>query len=162
MLLSAFTLTHVVISLAGIGTGFVVLYGLIVAKRLDHATAIFLLTTVLTSVTGFFFPFEHFMPSHALGILSLLVLAVAVYARYGRHLAGAWRATYVISAVIALYFNVFVLIAQMFMKVDALKALAPTQSEPPFLVTQLVVMAIFVGLTIAATIKFRIKPIGTT
>jgi hypothetical protein len=162
MFLTAFTLAHVVISLVGIGSGFVVLYGLFTGKRFDFWTALFLLTTVLTSVTGFFFPFERFLPSHGLGLLSLLVLAVAIFARYSRHLAGAWRRTYVISAVIALYFNVFVLIAQLFMKVDALKALAPTQSELPFLLTQLFVMAVFVGFAIAAAIKFRTDPIRTT
>ena len=156
------TFVHVVISLVGIGSGFVVVYGLIAAKRFDFWTALFLLTTVLTSVTGFFFPVERFLPSHAVGILSLLVLAVAIFARYNRHLAGAWRPTYVISAVVALYFNVFVLIAQLFLKVPALKALAPTQSEPPFLLTQLVVMAVFVGLAIAGVIKFRTDPIRTT
>ncbi len=159
--MTPFTFLHVLISLVGIGSGFVVMYGLIAAKRLDLWTGLFLLTTVLTSVTGFFFPFEHFMPSHAVGILSLLVLAVAIYARYARHLAGAWRPTYVISAVIALYFNVFVLIAQLFLNVDALKALAPTQSEPPFLLTQLVVMAVFIALAIAAAIKFRVELIRT-
>jgi len=142
----------------GIGSGLVVVYGLIAAKRLDVWTALFLLSTVLTSVTGFFFPVERFLPSHAVGILSLLVLAVAIFARYNRHLAGAWRPTYVVSAVVALYFNVFVLIAQLFLKVPALKALAPTQSEPPFLLTQLVVMAVFVGLAIAGVIKFRNMP----
>jgi hypothetical protein len=106
-------------------------------------------------VTGFLFPFHRFLPSHGVGIVSLLVLAVAVLARYAFHLAGAWGRTYAISAMIALYLNVFVLIAQAFQKVPALKAMAPTQSEPPFLVTQLVVMVLFVALTIAAARRFR-------
>lgn len=155
MFLATFTLTHVAISLVGIGSGFVVLYGLLTAKRLDNWTALFLVTTVLTSVTGFLFPATHFTPGHAVGILSLLTLSVAIFARYGRHLAGAWRTTYVISALIALYFNVFVLVAQSFQKVPALATLAPTQSEPPFLVAQLVVLALFIAAGIVATIRFR-------
>jgi hypothetical protein len=98
------------------------------------------------------------MPSHAIGILSLIVLALAIFARYGRHLAGAWCRTYVISAVLALYFNVFVLIAQTFQKVPALKAIAPTQSEPPFAIAQLVVLVLFVVFGVAAAIKFRNGP----
>src|SRR5258707_411547 len=135
--------------------GFIVMFGLFAAKRLDSWTAIFLVSTVATSVTGFLFPFHRFLPSHAVGIVSLLVLAVAILARYAFHLAGAWRRTYAISAMIALYLNVFVLIAQGFQKVPSLKAMAPTQSEPPFLVTQLVVMVLFVVLTIAAARRFR-------
>jgi hypothetical protein len=110
-------------------------------------------------VTGFVLPFEHFMPSHAVGILSLVVLTAAIVARYALHLAGIWRRIYVVNAVIALYLNVFVLIAQLFQKVEALRALAPNQSEPPFLLTQLVVLVLFVGIGIAATIKFRAMPI---
>jgi hypothetical protein len=160
--LTIFTLAHVVLSLVGIGSGLVVLGGLFAAKRLDHWTALFLWTTVLTSVTGFFFPVEHFMPSHALGIVSLLVLAVAMVARYPFHLSGGWRPAYVVSSVIALYLNVFVLIVQLFQKVPALHTLAPTQSEPPFLLTQFLVLATFVALAIAATIKFRKQPVDTT
>jgi hypothetical protein len=148
------TLVHVVLSLIGISSGFVVVYGLLTAKRLDAWTALFLATTVATSVTGFLFPFHKFLPSHAIGILSLVVLAIAIFARYVRHLAGGWRRAYVITAVIALYFNVFVLIAQAFMKVPALKALAPTQSEPPFLIAQLVCLVLFVVLGIGAAKRF--------
>ena len=110
---------------------------------------------MLTSVTGFFFPFHKLLPSHILGVISLVVLAIAIPARYAFHLAGPWRRTYVITAMIAQYLNVFVLVAQAFQKVPALKALAPTQSEPPFLISQVVVMVIFIGLIIAAAIKFR-------
>jgi hypothetical protein len=149
------TFVHVVLSLIGIFSGFVVVFGMLTAKRLDGWTALFLATTVATSVTGFLFPFHGFLPSHVLGILSLLVLPVAIVARYGRQLAGGWRRTYVITAMIALYLNVFVLIAQLFMKVPALKAMAPTQSEPPFKLTQLVVLVVFVVLAIAAAKKFR-------
>jgi hypothetical protein len=150
-----FTLTHVVISLVGIGSGFVVLFGLFSAKRLDGWTALFLVTTVLTSVTGFFFPVHKFMPSHALEIICLLVLALAIMARYPRRLGEGWRSAYVISAVIALYFNVFVLVVQVFGKVPALKALAPTQSEPPFAVAQSIVLILFILFGILGTRRFR-------
>jgi magnesium-transporting ATPase (P-type) len=106
-------------------------------------------------VTGFFFPFHGVTPAIVVGVISLVVLAVAIIARYVRRLAGAWRWIYVVTVMIALYLNVFVLIVQLFQKVPALKALAPTQSEPPFAVTQLVVLALFVVLTIMAAIKFR-------
>jgi hypothetical protein len=153
--MSTFTLVHVGISLVGILSGLVVVFGLLSGKRLDGWTALFLVTTVLTNVTGFFFPFEGFKPSYVIGALSLVLLALAIEARYRRNLAGGWRRTYVISAVMALYFNVFVLVAQLFEKVPALKALAPTQSEPPFAVAQGVVLAIFVGLGIFAVKGFR-------
>jgi hypothetical protein len=139
--MTTFTFVHVVL--------------LFVGERLDGWTAFFLATTVLTSMTGFLFPFHKFLPSHGDDIVSLMALAVAIMARYAQHLAGAWRRIYLIIAIIALYLNVFVLIAQLLQKVPALKAMAPTQSEPPFLVTQLVVMALFVALTIIATIRFR-------
>jgi hypothetical protein len=163
MIFGATTLAHVhvVISLIGILSGFVVVFGLIGSKRLNAWTAVFLTTTVLTSVTGFLFPFHKFLPSHGVGIVSLIVLALAIPARYVFHLAGGWRRTYVITATAALYLNVFVLIAQLFMKVPALKALAPTQSEPPFLVSQLVVMALFIVLGVFATIKFRTEQLRT-
>ncbi len=112
------------------------------------------MTTAATSVTGFLFPFHKLLPSHILGIISLVVLAVTIPALYTFHLAGPWRRVYVIGAVIALYLNVFVLIAQFFMKIPALKALAPTQSEPPFLATQVVVMLIFIVLGVLAVKRF--------
>jgi hypothetical protein len=157
MTLSTFTLFHVVLSLVGIASGFIVVYGLLAGKRLDAWTATFLIFTVLTSATGFFFPFTHLLPSHIVGILSLLVLAVAIAARYARHLEGIWRLTYVVTAMIALYLNVFVGLVQSFEKVPTLKALAPTQKEPPFLIAQLVVMAIFIALTILAARRFRLS-----
>ncbi len=153
--MTIFTFVHVALSLLGIFSGFVVVFGLLTAKRLDGWTALFLVSTVLTSVTGFFFPFHRFLPSHALGIISLLVLPIAIFARYGRHLTGAWRRIYVVTAMIALYLNVFVLIVQLFQKVPTLKAMASTQSEPPFKVTQLVALALFVLLTVVAAIRFR-------
>lgn len=158
MTTSTFTLVHVVLSLVGIGSGFIVIFGLLTGQRLDGWTAIFLVTTVLTSLTGFLFPFDHLLPSHKLGIISMVVLAVAILARYAFHLTGSWRRVYVISAAIALYLNVFVAVVQAFRKIPALKALAPTQKEPPFLVAQLVVMAIFVGLTILAAKRFHLEP----
>ena len=125
------------------------------AKRLDGWTALFLATTVLTSVTGFFFPVTGFLPSHAVGILSLVFLAAALFAFYVYHLAGAWRWIYVVGAVVALYFNVFVGVVQAFRKVSFLEPLAPTQSEPPFLVAQLAVMAIFIVLGVLAVRRFH-------
>jgi hypothetical protein len=122
---------------------------------LDGWTSTFLWTTVATSATGYLFPVHKFMPSHAVGILSLIALTLAILGRYRFGLAGAWRKTYVISAVIALYFNVFVLVAQLFMKVPALHALAPTGTEPAFVAAQLVVMVLFVALGIGATLKFH-------
>lgn len=153
--LTIFTAVHVLLSLIGILAGFVVVYGLITAKRMDGWTATFLWTTILTSVTGFLFPFHKLLPSHILGILSLIVLAIAVFARYRRRLAGGWNRAYAIAAVIALYFNVFVLIAQLFQKVPALKALAPTQSEQPFKIAQLAVLIIFVVIGILSAVRFR-------
>ena len=153
--MTTFTQVHVALSLIGIVSGFVVALGLLAAKRLDGWTAFFLISTVATSVTGFFFPFHGFTPAIGVGIVSLVVLAVAIFARYTRKLTGAWHWIYVVTAMIALYLNVFVLIVQLFQKVPALKALAPTQSETPFLVAQLVAFALFVVLTIFAAIRFR-------
>ena len=157
-----FTQVHVVLSLVGIASGLVVLFGMLGAKRLDGWAALFLATTVLTSVTGFFFPVSGFMPSHAIGILSLVFLAAAILAFYVYHLAGSWRWIYAVGAVVALYLNVFVGIVQAFQKVSFLKPLAPTQSEPPFLVAQIAVMAIFIVLGILAVRKFhpRVTPVA--
>jgi hypothetical protein len=160
MTTSTFTLVHVLLSLAGIGSGFLVVYGLLLGKRFDGATAIFLVTTVLTSVTGFLFPFEHLLPSHVFGIISLVALAIAILARYPLHMVRAWRSTYAVCAALALYLNFFVLVAQIFMKVPAVHALAPTQKEPPFLIFQLVVMILFVVVGIFAVKKFRIEPVA--
>jgi hypothetical protein len=160
MYLTILTLVHVVISLSGIASGFIVVFGLLTDRRLDGWTAFFLGTTVATSVTGFFFPVDHFMPSHAVGILSLLVLAVAIYARYARQLAGGWRKSDVITAVVAFYLNVFVGIVQAFEKIPALKDLAPTQSEPPFKVTQAVVLGIFIALAALSAIRFHDRSVS--
>jgi hypothetical protein len=143
---TTYTLIHVVLSLVGIASGLVVVLGLIAGKRLRLSNALFLGTTAATSITGYGFPFDHLLPSHIVGAVSLIVLALAIYAYYVRHLAGRWRVTYVISAVAALYFNCFVLVVQAFLKVPALNALAPTQSEPPFAIAQLAVLALFIVL----------------
>jgi hypothetical protein len=155
MSLSTFTTVHVIISLVGIGSGLIVIFGMLSAMRLNGWTALFLLTTVLTSVTGFGFPFTHVTPGHKVGVISLVVLAITLLARYSFHMVGKWRWIYVVTAIIAEYLNVFVLVVQAFEKVPALTALAPTQSEPPFLVAQLVVMALFIVLTIFAVKNFH-------
>jgi hypothetical protein len=153
--LPAFTILHVAISLAGIASGFVVLFGMIANKRLDGWTAFFLTTTVATSVTGFGFPIKGMTPGIAFGAISLVVLSVVSYARYGRHLAGFWRPVYVIGAVFAFYLNFVVLIVQSFQKVPNLKAFAPTQSEPPFMAAQLISLVTFMALGTFAVKKFR-------
>ncbi|MGC1372282.1 MAG: hypothetical protein WA824_09100 [Candidatus Sulfotelmatobacter sp.] len=155
---STYTLIHVVISLIGIGSGLVVLWGMMRNKPLDGITAIFLAFTVLTSLTGFGFPFTHVTPGIIVGVISMVLLALAITARYGFHLAGPWRLIYVVTALMALYLNVFVLVVQSFEKVPALHALAPTQSEPPFMGTQLVVLVVFIILTLFAGRKFHPAP----
>jgi len=160
MSLETFTLVHVIISLIAIVSGLIALFGMIAGKRLDGMNGLFLTTTVLTSVTGFGFPIHSVTPAVILGILSLIVLALGLFARYARHLAGGWRRTYVITASIALYFNCFVLVVQSFMKVPALHALAPTQKEPPFAISQLIVLVLFVVLSVVAARKFRSEAAG--
>jgi hypothetical protein len=155
MSLAAFTLVHVVISLIAILAGLVVGYGLLNNKRFDEVNALFLLMTVATSVTGFFFPFHGVTPGIKVGIISMIVLAIAILARYAFHLAGAWRRIYAITAMLALYLNVFVLVVQSFEKVPALHALAPTQKEPPFAIAQLAVLVLFIVLTVFASKKFH-------
>ena len=155
MILHIYTILHTLISFVAIFTGLIVLFGMLASERLDGWTKWFLITTVLTSVTGFFFPFHGFTPAHGVGIMSLLVLAVAIFARYPRQLAGAWRWIYVVTAVIALYLNVFVGVVQAFLKVPALHVMALTQTEPPFKLTQLVVLALFIVLGIVAAMRFR-------
>jgi len=156
MSLATFTLVHVLISLIGIFSGLIVAYGLLAAKPLNGSTATFLTTTVLTSLTGFLFPVEHLLPSHIVGIISLVVLALAIFARYGGHLAGSWRWIYVVTALVALYLNCLVAVVQSFMKISALKALAPTRKEPPFLIAQIALMVLFIVLGIFAVRNFRV------
>jgi hypothetical protein len=145
-----FTLIHVALSLLGIVAGLVVAGGLLAGRRLDGWTGVFLATTALTNITGFLFPFTSFLPSHAVGIVSLLILPVVLWARYGKQLAGGWRRVFVVGSVTLLYLNVFVLIAQLFRRTPALIASAPTQSEPPFIVTQLGTLVVFLVLGRAA------------
>jgi hypothetical protein len=151
---TTFTLLHVLLSLVGLVAGLIAVGGLLSGRRLDGWTATFLATTVLTNVSGFAFPFVRFLPSHGVGIVSLLVLPVVLLALYGKRLEGRWRTIYVVGAVAALYLNAFVLVAQLFLRVPALRALAPTHQEPPFLVTQLFVLALFVVLGRAALKEF--------
>ena len=155
MTLGTFTAIHVVLSLIGIGAGLIVMIGLMTGRQLCGWTALFLATTVATSVTGFAFPVDHLLPSHIVGVLSLLVLAVAIVALYAFRLRGAWRKIYVVCAALALYFNVFVGVVQAFLKIPALHALAPQQNEPPFVVAQLLVLALFIVLTVVAARRFR-------
>jgi hypothetical protein len=146
---------HVAISLVGIATGLVVFYGLLTGKSQDGWTAVFLATTVLTSLTGFPLPATQILPSHIFGVLSLVLLAAAIAALYVYHLAGAWRWIYVATALAALYLNVFVGVVQSFQKLAFLKSLAPTQSEAPFLLAQVVVLALFIVLGGVAVKRFR-------
>ena len=162
MILRVYTIIHTLISLAGIFSGSVVMFGLLSGKRLDGWTKWFLITTVATSVTGFGFPLHHFGAPHVVGTISLAVLAVAIYARYARQLAGSWRWIYIVSALIALYLNVFVGVVQAFQKLPALQSFAPTQSEPPFQVTQLVVLMLFIVLSVVAVIRFHDQPAAST
>jgi len=154
--IAAFTSLHVILSLIGIATGFIVVFGMIRARWLSRWNTLFLVTTVLTSVTGFLFPFKGVTPGIVVGILSILVLILAAVALYSGRLAGGWRGTYVISAAVALYFNFFVLIVQSFEKVPSLNALAPTQSEAPFKIAQLLALILFVVLTVLAFRRFRV------
>lgn len=153
--MDAVLIIHVVISLLGIVSGYVVIGGMLQGQRLPRWTAFFLITTVLTSATGFLFPFVKLLPSHILAVLSLIVLAIAIYALYTRKLQGRWRAAYVVMAIIAQYFNVFVLIVQAFQKLPPLQALAPTQKEPPFTIAQAANLVAFLVLGYMAVKRFQ-------
>jgi hypothetical protein len=157
MSLSVLTAVHVIISLVAIVSGIVVMVGLLGSNRMPGMTAIFLLFTILTSATGFLFPFTELLPSHMIGILSLVLLAIACLALYVMKLSGAWRPIYVVAAMTSLYLNIFVLVVQAFLKVPALHALAPSvpPSEPPFAVIQGVVLVFFVMVIIGASRRFR-------
>jgi hypothetical protein len=151
----AFTLVHVVLGLIGVISGLIVLFGMLGSKKLPGWTGLFLATTVLTSATGFFFPVPHLLPSHIVGIISLVTLTIAILALYVFHLAGAWRWIYVTGAVAALYLNSFVTLFQAFLKVPFVHQLAPTQSEPPFLAAQSILLVAFIVLGIVAGRKFH-------
>jgi hypothetical protein len=155
MILQIYTILHTLISLIAILTGLVVVLGMLAGNRVDGWTKWFLITAVATTETGFFFPFHGFTPAIGLGIISLPFLALTIFARYRKNLAGAWRWIYVVGAVICLYFNLFVLVVQSFEKIPALHTLAPTQTESPFKLTQLVVLTISALLCIVALIRFR-------
>src|SRR5216117_3320383 len=155
MILQIYTIIHTLIILVAIVTGIVVVFGMLAGNRLDGWTKWFLITAVATTITGFFFPFHGFTPAIGLGIISLPFLALAIFARYPKQLAGPWRWIYVTGAVICLYFNLFVLVVQSFEKIPALHALAPTQTESPFRFTQLIVLAFSIVFGIAAAIRFH-------
>ena len=146
---------HVLISLLGIGSGFVILAGFLDGRRLDGANAFFLVTTILTSLSGFILPAHKILPSQILGVLSLIALAIACVARYAKKMQGGWQRTYVITAMISFYFNAFVLVAQSFLKVPSLHALAPHGSEPPFAIAQAIVLVAFAVCTVLAVKRFR-------
>jgi hypothetical protein len=150
-----FTILHTAISLIAIASGLIVLAGMLRARRLPGWTAVFLVTTLLTSVTGFMFPINGLTPAIVFGLISIVILAIALAALYLKHLSGAWRWIYVTTALVALYLNVFVLIVQSFQKLPALQKLAPTQSEPPFLIAQAVALIAFLILGAMAARKFR-------
>jgi hypothetical protein len=157
MSLATFTLVHVIISLIGIVSGILVMFGLLGSSRMPGMTAIFLLTTILTSATGFLFPFEKLLPSHIIAILSLVLLAIACIALYAMKLAGAWRWIYVLTAMTSLYLNIFVLVVQSFLKIPFLHALAPSvpPSGPPFAAVQGLVLLFFVLVIIGGIRRFR-------
>jgi len=160
MSLDTFVLVHVIISLIGIVAGLVVMFGMLGSNRMPGLTTIFLLFTILTSATGFLIPplvSEKLLPSHMIGLLSLILLAIACIALYLMKLSGSWRWIYVLTALISLYFNVFVLVIQSFLKVPVLHALAPSvpPSEPPFAVVQGIVLVFFVIMIIGAWRRFR-------
>jgi len=163
MSLSTFTTVHVIISLIGIASGIIVMFGLLGSRRMPGMTAIFLLFTILTSATGFLIPplvSDKLLPSHIIGALSLVLLAVACFALYGQKLSGRWRLIYVLTALISLYLNVFVLVIQSFLKIPALHALAPSvpPSEPPFAIVQGIVLVFFVIVIIGAIRRYRPMP----
>jgi uncharacterized membrane protein len=151
----AFTLLHVIITLIAIGSGMIVVGGMFASHKLPGTTALFLFTTALTSLTGFLFPIRGFTPALGVGIVACLILVVALFALYKERLAGQWRWIYVITAIVSLYLNVFVLVAQSFNKVSALKALAPTQSEPPFAIAQVATLVIFIVIAFIGVVNFR-------
>jgi hypothetical protein len=154
MTLRILTIVHVLISLLGIGSGFLVMFGMLNAAPIDSWTPFFLATTIATSVTGFFFPFERLLPSHIFGIISLVVLGLACYGLYGAQLAGAWSWIYVASAVFAQYLNFFVLVIQLFQKVPAFRVYAPTQTETPFKVVQAIALVAFITAGVFAGMSF--------
>ena len=159
--ITTLTLGHTVISIVAIAAGLVVVGGLIAGARIDGWTGIFLVTTALTSITGFFFPLTPFLPSHWIGVISLLILPFVIAARYWKHLRGGWRGIYVVGTVLVLYLNFFILLVQLFRRIPALIVAAPKQTEPPFVLTQLLVLALFAWLGFAAFRRFRPQVVVT-
>lgn len=159
--LTMFTLIHTVLSLIGIVAGLVVAGGLAGGKLLDRWALMFLVTTALTSITGYGFPFVTLLPGHIVGAISLVVLALVIVAQYVKHFARGWRRIYAGGVVLATYLNTFILVVQLFRRLPALLVAAPTQSEPPFAITQTLVLALFVWLGVAADKGFRMAPAGT-
>jgi hypothetical protein len=152
---ATYTVIHVITSIIAIASGLIVLAYLLTGRLPRLVNGLFLITTFLTSAQGFGFPISKLTPGIILGILSFVVLAVAAVALYGKHLAGHWRTTYVVASMIALYFNCFVLVVQLFLKVPAIHALAPMQSEPPFKIAQATLLILFIVLITIAVRKFR-------
>jgi hypothetical protein len=159
--ITTITLGHTVISIVAIAAGLVVVGGLIAGVRIDGWTGIFLVTSALTSITGFFFPFTRLLASHWIGIISLVILPFVIAARYWKHLRGGWRGTYVVGTVLVLYLNFFILLVQLFRRIPALLVAAPKQTEPPFVLTQLLVLALFAWLGFAAFRRFRPQVVVT-
>ena len=159
--ITTLTLVHTVISIVAIAAGLVVVGGLIAGVRIDGWTGIFLVTSALTSITGFFFPFTQLLASHWVGIISLLILPFVIAARYWKQLRGGWRGTYVVGTVLVLYLNFFILLVQLFRRIPALLVAAPKQTEPPFVLTQLLVLALFAWLGFAAFRRFRPQVVVT-
>ncbi|WLB24424.1 hypothetical protein [Bradyrhizobium japonicum] len=155
MSLATFTVLHVIISLIGIIAGLVAVTGWLMSDPSRTPTAIFLATTILTSATGFLFPFTKLLPSHVVGIISLALLAIATFAFYGSRLAGIWRPIFTVTAILSLYLNVFVLVVQSFLKIPLVNAWAPTQTEPAFMLAQGLALVVFLALTILTTMRFR-------
>ena len=155
--ITTFTLLHVALSVVGLIAGFVIVGGLMAGRHYGGWAATFLVTTFLTNLTGFGFPFAKLQPSHVLGILSLILIPVVIFALYGKHLEGGWRRTYVIGSVVALYFNAFVLVAQLFHRIPALIVLAPQQKEPPFQLAQLLLLVCFIVLGREAWRGFKVE-----
>jgi hypothetical protein len=161
--MSLLVFVHVIISLIGIAAGFVVMFGMLGSNRMPGWTALFLVTTILTNVTGFLIPplvSEKLLPSHMIGALSLVLLAIACFALYGQKLSGAWRWVYVLTALLSLYLNTFVLVIQSFLKIGPLHALAPSvpPSEPPFAILQGIVLVLFIIFIIGALRRFKPAP----
>jgi len=158
--LSAFVIVHVIISLIAIASGFVVMFGLLGSKRMPASTTIFLFFTILTSVTGFMFPATHLLTSHIIGVVSLVLLAVACIALYAMKLRGPWRAVYVLTALVSLYLNVFILLVQGFLKIPVLHelALGNAPNRPVFAVIQGLVLTFFVVVIVGAWRRFKPMP----